>query len=131
MWKSASRSINGVSLARRFSQTSTVTYLFNCIFETDIDREHIRKDWKKPSDNFFSFGGVTITGQNEKILTAVKIDFNQLNYSVWLLSVLSRHNFILIQFTRTIMHHQEKNDEDHCFLSWWTKAVHIKSTNII
>ena len=28
------------------------------------------------------------------------------------------------------MHHQEKNDEDHCFLSWWTKAVHIKSTNI-
>ena len=74
--------------------------------EKDIGREHLRKDWKNYQVIFF-FLGITLIGQNGKILTAVNIDFSQSDYAGWLLLILSRHSLIIILFTRTFMRHQQ------------------------
>ena len=109
-WKCISRGRrgrSGVSLARHFSQTSKVTYLFGYIFRNRHWQGTFKERLKKLSDNFF-FLRNHLNRSEWEILTAVNIDFNQSNYSVCLLSILSRHNLIMILFIRTIMHHQEK-----------------------
>ena len=111
-WKCTSRGRrgrSGVSLARHFSQTSKVTYVFGYIFRNRHWQGTFKERLKKLSDNFFFFfWGITLIGPNGKILTAVNIDFNQSNYSVGLLSILSRHSLIMILFIRSIIHQLEK-----------------------
>ena len=110
-WKCTSRGRrgrSGVSLARLFSLTSKVTYLFGYIFRNRHWQGTFKERLKKLSDNFFFFWGITLIGPNGKILTAVNIDFNQSNYSVGLLSILSRHSLIMILFIRSIIHQLEK-----------------------
>ena len=66
----------------------------------NIERK-ILKIVRKP----FFFWGITLICQ---ILTAVNVDSSQSDYSVWLLTILSRHSLIIIKFIRTIMHHHKK-----------------------
>ena len=55
----------------------------------------------------FIFLGITLIGQNGKILTAVNIDFSQSDYFGRLLLIFSRHSLIIILFTKIVMRHQE------------------------
>ena len=109
-WKCTSRGRrgrSGVSLARHFSQTSKVTYLFGYIFRNRHWQGKLKERLKKLSDNFF-FLRNHLNRSEWEILTAVNIDFNQSNYSVGLLSILSRHSLIMILFIRSIIHQLEK-----------------------
>ena len=122
-----SRGINGVSLVRHFLKQVRWPVLLFIFFGTAIGREHWKKNFKNCQITFF-FWGITLICQ---ILTAVNVDSSQSDYSVWLLTILSRHSLIIIKFIRTIMHHHKKNNEYCHFFSWCTKAMHIKSTNIV
>ena len=55
----------------------------------------------------FIFLGITLIGQNGKILTAVNIDLSQSDYFGRLLLIFSRHSLIIILFTKIVMRHQE------------------------
>ena len=78
VWKIASRGISGVSLARHFLKQARWAIFFNCIYRN--------RHWQI----FFFFWGITLIGQNGKILTTVNIDYSQSDYSVRLLSILSK-----------------------------------------
>ena len=79
----ADRGINEESLARHFSQTSTVTCLSYCICRNSHWLETFKGRLIKFLDGFFFFEeSPTLLGQSEKIVTAVNIDFNQSDYSV-------------------------------------------------
>ena len=96
-----------ISLACHFPQTSAATYRSYLFFWNRHWQGTFKEKWKKFTDNFFSWG-ITLMGQNGKTLTVVNIDFSQLDYSVWLLSILSRHSLIIIRFTRAMKHRQGK-----------------------
>ena len=55
----------------------------------------------------FIFLGITLIGQNGRILTAVNIDLSQSDYFGRLLLIFSRHSLIIILFTKIVMRHQE------------------------
>ena len=93
--KSANRGISGVSLARHFSQTNMVTYLFCCIFRNRHWQGTFKGILKKIITYFFLFfWGITLIGQNGTT------SINQSSYSVWLLSILLGRSLIIT--------HQEK-----------------------
>ena len=68
---------------------------------------NIKEKIEKNRQIIFIFLGITLIGQNEKILTAVNIDFSQSDYFGRLLLIFSRHSLIIILFTKTVMRHQE------------------------
>ena len=68
---------------------------------------NIKEKIEKNRQIIFMFLGITLIGQNEKILTAVNIDFSQSDYFGRLLLIFSRHSLIIILFTKTVMRHQE------------------------
>ena len=86
VWKIASRGISGVSLARHFLKQERWAIFFNCIFRNRPWQGKFQERWS----NFFFFWGITLLGQNGKILTTVNIDYSQSDYSVRLLSILSK-----------------------------------------
>ena len=94
--------------------------------ETDIGKENFRKDGQIS----FFFWGITLIGQNGKILTTVNIDYSQSDYSVRLLSILSRqpHNNSIYKKN---YESSSTNNENHSFLSWRTKTMHIKYANMM
>ena len=81
-WKIADRGINEESLARHFSQTSTVTCLSYCICRNSHWLETFKGRLKKLLDDFFFWGITHLIRSEWEIVTAVNIDFNQSDYSV-------------------------------------------------
>ena len=68
---------------------------------------NIKEKIEKKCRIIFIFLGITLIGQNGKILTAVIIDLSQSDYFGRLLLIFSRHSLIIILFTKTVMRHQE------------------------
>ena len=68
---------------------------------------NIKEKIEKNRQIIFIFLGITLIGQNEKILTAVNIDSSQSDYFGRLLLIFSRHSLIIILFTKIVMRHQE------------------------
>ena len=68
---------------------------------------NIKEKIEKKCRIIFIFLGITLIGQNGKILTAVIIDLSQSDYFGRLLLIFSRHRLIIILFTKTVMRHQE------------------------
>ena len=68
---------------------------------------NIKEKIEKKCRIIFLFLGITLIGQNGKILTAVIIDLSQSDYFGRLLLIFSRHRLIIILFTKTVMRHQE------------------------
>ena len=68
---------------------------------------NIKEKIEKKCRKIFIFLGITLIGQNGKILTAVIIDLSQSDYFGRLLLIFSRHSLIIILFTKTVMRHQE------------------------
>ena len=94
-----------MSLVRHFLKQARWLALLFIFFGTTIGTEHWKKNFKNCQITFFFFCGITLICQ---ILTAVNVDSSQSDYSVWLLTILSRHSLIIIKFIRTIMHHHKK-----------------------
>ena len=114
-WKCTSGVIIGIRLACHFSQTSTVTYLFYCIFRNRFWQGTFKERLKKTCylTSFFS------NESPRKILTAVNIYFSQSDYSVWLLSIFSRHSLIIIQITDHLCIIVKKSCKAFAILGVW------------
>ena len=63
---------------------------------------NIKEKIEKKCRIIFIFLGITLIGQNGKILTAVIIDLSQSDYFGRLLLIFSRHSLIIILFTKQL-----------------------------